>query len=84
MIILGLGAHWQVKWFRKRGVKPLVASLSKQAAQMPPVQPTAASTRSSAAVGDLASQMREIAEMHQSGALSVEEFHAAKAKLLET
>lgn len=84
IIILGLGAHWQVKWFRKRGVKPLVASLSKQAAEMPPVQPTAASTRSSAAVGDLASQMREITEMHQSGALSVDEFHVAKAKLLET
>ena len=82
--ILGLGAHWQVKWFRKRGIKPLVASLSKQAAEMPPALSAAAGTQSVPAVRDLASQMREITDMHEAGTLSVAEFQAAKAKLLGT
>jgi hypothetical protein len=82
--ILALGAHWQVKWFRKRGIKPLVVSLRKRAAEMPPALSAAAGIQSSVAVRDLASQMREITEMHQSGTLTIDEFQAAKAKLLET
>lgn len=81
--ILGLGAHWQVKMFRRLGTKRLVASLSQRAAEIPSASSPAVTSRSSEPGRDLAAQMRELTDMHDSGRLSAEEFQTAKARLLE-
>ena len=86
LAILGLGAQWNVRRFRKHGVSRLLVSLGQRAAAIPPpvsVSPQFPSTVPNTAGGaDLASQIRQITAMHESGALSVDEFQAAKAKLL--
>jgi putative transposase len=35
MILFGVGAHWQLRRFRKHGVRPLVAALQRRATGMP-------------------------------------------------
>ena len=77
VVIIGVGVHWQVRSFRNRGARPLVSALKQRAAGMPSrVNP------SSNDVIDLVTQVKEITALHESGALSVDEFQAAKAKVL--
>jgi hypothetical protein len=42
MLLFGLGAQWQVRRFRKRGARPLMAVLERRAAEMPSRRPAAA------------------------------------------
>lgn len=86
VILLGLGAEWQLKIFNKWGVKPLVAALHQRANGLPSraAQASASvpSQKQPDRVIDLAQQVKEITELHDSGALTNEEFQAAKTKLL--
>ncbi|MGO9581633.1 MAG: SHOCT domain-containing protein [Acidimicrobiales bacterium] len=82
LVVVGLGARAQLRLFRRFGVRPLVAHLERCAAGMPPAQVAAIVTPN--ATDHLASQMRQITDLHESGALSPEEFKAAKTKLLAT
>jgi hypothetical protein len=75
MLLFVVGVTGQLWWFRKRGVRPLIAVLERRAAEMP-------SRRLSAGAIDLASQVKELTALHHSGSLTSEEFQAAKAKLL--
>ena len=88
MFLLVLGATWQLRWFRKRGVRPLMAVLERCAGEMPSRRLAAADTAPAAPIYsagtiDLASQVKELTALHHSGSLTSEEFQAAKAKLLE-
>jgi hypothetical protein len=76
MLLFVFGVTGQLWWFRKRGVRPLMAVLERRAAEMP-------SRRPSAGTINLASQVRELTALHHSGSLTSDEFQAAKAKLLE-
>lgn len=78
-VLVGFGIRAQLNLFRKFGVRPLAAKVQRRAAEMPPapvVTPEAAR--------DLAAQVKEITALHQSGALTAEEFTAAKARLLDS
>ena len=84
VFILGLGVEWQLKIFNKWGSKPLIASLHQRAAGLParaaPAQVPAQAKPDR--VIDLASQVKEITALHDSGALSDDEFQTAKTKIL--
>jgi hypothetical protein len=82
ILTVALGATGQLWWFRKRGVRPLMAVLERRAAEMPSHRLAAAPTYSAGTI-DLASQVKELTALHHSGSLTSEEFQAAKAKLLE-
>ena len=86
VMVLGLGVEWQARQFRKRGARPLIDALHRRAAEVPP-RPTPApvavpSQAQPNVVIDLAAQVKEITSLHESGALTNEEFQAAKTKLL--
>jgi hypothetical protein len=87
MVVFGASAHWHVRRFRKRGVRPLVSALKQGAAGMP-LGGSSAALRSAPAqsqpndVIDLVTQVKEITALHESGALTADEFQAAKTKLL--
>lgn len=79
-------AKWQAGRFLKHGSEPLTAAMRRRAETMPshlvnlnaiPAQPGPSE------VIDLAAQMKEISALHDSGALTDEEFQAAKTRLLE-
>lgn len=86
IVVLGLGAEWQARHFRKRGVRPLVEMLAQRASGMPPRRVEAPVQVPAPADGDaridLATQVKEITSLHDSGALTDDEFRAAKTKLL--
>ena len=82
LVILGLASMYHVRRFTTRGVQPLVASLASRAAEYPALRLESAKVSDAKSLGDLASQMKEIAALHESGTLSAEEFQAAKSKLL--
>lgn len=68
-------------------VRPLVAALHRKAASITPrpaASPTAPRSLQAQPVGstDLASQFKEMAALRDSGALTADEFEAAKKKLL--
>ena len=85
MIVIALAAQSQVGWFRKRAVRPLIAVMEREAAEMPSRAGANASQRTAAiqADPDLAAQIKAITALHESGSLTADEFQAAKAKLLE-
>jgi len=55
---------------------------SQQAQEEQPPSPTAAAPEAAPEGADVSGQLQELASMHASGALSDEEFAAAKAKVL--
>jgi hypothetical protein len=57
-----------------------LANLEQQSA--PPPAPAAAAPAAGAAAGSIPSQLDQLAELHERGVLSDDEFTAAKAKLL--
>ena len=79
LIVFGLADLWQVARFRRAGVKPLVASLEARAASLP--TRAESNTQASTTTG-IASALKEITALRDSGALSQAEFERAKAKLL--
>jgi hypothetical protein len=91
-ILLGILAHVQMARFNKFGVKPLLRVMEQRAAEESsadarthevaertlPRAPTPAEPSP-----DIVEQIHRLAELHGSGALSAEQFEAAKAKLLD-
>jgi hypothetical protein len=69
----------QQRRFKSKGVKPLLTALAKDAANLP----TDSASKAGAGSDAVSSQLRELAALRESGALSESEFSAAKAKLLE-
>jgi hypothetical protein len=84
LVVLSVGGLLQLRRFRNHGVQPLVATLKRRATGFPLSRLQVVSAASPAKVGDLASQIKEIAALHDSGALTNEEFTQAKSKLLGT
>lgn len=86
VIIFGVGAGWQVRDFRKRGARPLVSALQQRASGMSlGVSPASGAVPAQPRrddVIDLVTQVKEIAALQESGALTPDEFQAAKTKLL--
>jgi hypothetical protein len=83
----GLGVQWQSRRFRKHGARPLIDALQRRAAGMPPRRAQASAAvpaQAQPAVIDLAAQVKEITLLHDSGALTDDEYQAAKTKLLST
>lgn len=78
-VLVGIGTRTQLNLFGKFGVRPLLARVQADAANMPSPHVDAP-----VPVIDLATQVKEITALHESGALSHEEYQAAKAKLLGT
>lgn len=90
--VLGALAHIQMAAFNKLGVKPLLRRMEQRGAEesaaeaktrepversLPPAPtPVVASP-------DIVEQIHRLTELHGSGALSAEQFEAAKAKLLD-
>jgi hypothetical protein len=85
VVFFGVLAMAQKFLFERSGVKPLVSTLEAQAATLPP-RPEAASQQpvapQPAQSTDMATSLREISALRDSGALSEAEFAAAKAKVL--
>jgi hypothetical protein len=84
VFLIGLGAQLHLRGLQKRGVFPLVAALKIRAAEFPALRLESAKESGTKGASDLVSQVKEITALHESGALSVEEFQAAKSKLLGT
>ncbi len=83
VVVFGLGVQWQARSFRKRGARPLIDALTRQANEIPARAPiTVPDQAQPHTVIDLAAQVREITALHESGALTTDEFQAAKTKLL--
>jgi hypothetical protein len=59
-----------------------ISSLEQQGQQAPPQQEAPPQAAAPAAGPSMADQLQQIADLHQQGVLSDEEFTAAKAKLL--
>ncbi|HEX5714460.1 MAG TPA: SHOCT domain-containing protein [Solirubrobacterales bacterium] len=76
-----LAEAWQVGRLKRAGVRPLLAALQADAAGLPP-EPEPAAVTVSAGAGDIASGLKELAALRESGSLSELEFEAAKARLL--
>jgi hypothetical protein len=86
-ILLGILAQSQLAAFRKIGVKRLISRMERRAQE---VSATAAQTPALASPGapapgaGIATQLRELTDLHSSGALTADQLEAAKAKLLGT
>ena len=76
-----LAEAWQVGRFKRAGVKPLLAALRSDAETLA-VEPEPAAVTVSAGAGDVASGLKELAALRESGSLSELEFETAKARLL--
>jgi hypothetical protein len=74
LVPFGLVDIWQVRRFKRKGVRPLIEALAANAPGPPMAAPGVA--------GTVASQIKEIVALRDSGALTEPEFEAAKAKLL--
>lgn len=86
LAIYGLAVMWHMRRFFKRGCRPLLKRLDATAAGMPPAaQPKAIVVPDQAPPReiDLVSQVKGMNDLRESGALTDEEYAAAKAKLLE-
>ena len=85
VILFALADMWQVGRFHRAGVKPLLASLDSEARaaglsvrlEAPPVAASGASSGNG-----IASALKELVALRESGGLSEAEFEAAKARLL--
>jgi len=86
-IPLAILSQSQLAAFRKFGVKPLISQMEQEGqealatAAQAPALPSPATPAPGAT--DIATQVRELSELHSSGALSAEQFEAAKTKLLD-
>jgi hypothetical protein len=86
-ILLGILAQIQFAAFRKIGVKPLISLMERRPQEGSATAAPTTALPSPVVPGpgaDIATQVRELTELHSSGALSAEQFEAAKAKLLAT
>jgi hypothetical protein len=87
-ILLGILAQSQLAAFRKLGLKRLLSKMEQSAHEVSAT--TAARTTAvsppvdTPPAANIAAQVRELSELTASGALSAEQFEAAKAKLLGT
>jgi len=90
--LLGILAHVQLAAFNKLGVKPVIRQMEQRAADASSEEAQAheALARSAPAApapaptsADIVAQIQGLTELHGSGALSAEQFEAAKAKLLD-
>jgi hypothetical protein len=87
-ILLGILAHIQMATFNKIGVKPLLRLMEKRGAEQAAAeaerQPVAPAPTPIAAPPspDIVEQIQRLVVLHSTGALSTEQFEAAKAKLL--
>lgn len=91
-LVLGALAHIQLATFNKLGVKPLLRLMEQRGAEESTAE---AKTREAVerslppapapvvASPDIVEQIHRLTELHGSGALSAEQFEAAKAKLLD-
>jgi hypothetical protein len=89
--LLGALAHVQLATFNKLGLKPLLRQMEERAGEE---SSSEAQARDALAIpppparlpvptgDDIVAQIRSLTELHGSGALSAEQFEAAKAKLL--
>lgn len=83
LIFFGLAELWQMARFHRAGVKPLIASLESGAASLPGrAESTAQASHPASTTASIASALKEITALRDSGDLSQAEFEAAKAKLL--
>jgi hypothetical protein len=82
LILFGLLSAWQVSRFRRRGVRPLLDALNAQAERLArTAEPTRAASPAPATT-TIAGELKDLAALRDTGALSSSEFEAAKAKLL--
>jgi hypothetical protein len=83
VVIYGIAGSVQAALFRKRGVAPLYASLNEKAASLPrpPTDSPSASAATAGSTG-IAAELERLTALRESGALSDDEFSAAKASLL--
>lgn len=83
VIFFGLAELWQMARFQRAGVKPLIASLESGADGLANrAESTTRDSPAAAAATDIASALKEITALRDSGDLSQTEFEAAKARLL--
>jgi len=68
--------------YRDADQEARLSNLEQQQAQVPAQQPPPQPAPAQAAPNPLLDQLNQLASLHQSGALSDDEFAAAKAKLL--
>jgi hypothetical protein len=84
LIVFGVLPEWQVGRFRRRGVRPLLDALNARAGRfVPPAEPGALHG-SAPATTTIAGELKDLTALRDTGALSMSEFEAAKAKLLGT
>jgi hypothetical protein len=86
-ILLGILAQTQLAAFRKIGVKPLISLMERRPQEVLAMAAQTTALPSPVVPGpgaDIATQVRELTELYSSGALSAEQFEAAKGKLLAT
>jgi len=74
LVPFGIVDIWQVRCFKRKGVRPLIEALAANAPGPPRTAPAPADS--------VAAQIDRIVVLHESGKLSEAEFEAAKAKLL--
>jgi hypothetical protein len=84
LLLFVYAAKWHVRRFVKRGAKPLYSAMQQRARELPQRQRTITipTQAGPAHVIDLAGQMDKISALHNSGALTDDEFQAAKGRLL--
>ena len=78
----GLAEMWQVARFQKAGVRPLLTALQSDAASLSAETESTAAAPASPGGPDIASGLKDLAALRESGSLSQVEFEAAKQKLL--
>jgi hypothetical protein len=82
LVVFGLVEMVRVGQFKRTGARPLIERLQAEAAELPRTAvPNATVTQASPT---FARELREVTELRDSGAITQEEFEAAKAKLLST
>jgi len=83
LIFFALVDMWQVGRFKRSGAQPLLAMLESKATGLSALaESTAQASPAASSTTNIASALQEIAALRDSGALSRDEFEAAKAKLL--
>lgn len=74
LILFTIAEWWQRSRFKSSGMKPLIALMDESGASLP--------TSNEAATADVSASLRELADLHSSGALSQAEYEQAKARVL--
>jgi hypothetical protein len=83
VLILAIRSAFQQRFFNSKGFKPLNDTMIAQANALPGPIRAGAPTAAVPAGGGIASDLQQLSALRESGALSEEEFAAAKASLLQ-